>query len=198
MKDLYAFHAVVGYFRSSGYFALQPFLKDLKEIRILVGINVDQIFAETQRKGLLFFGDEARTKKEFLNWFIEDIREGKYSKEVEDGIRWCGSRTRGRTNNRRSRTQGADYADGRIRPAARSSLGMACRPKHIAAFVICGLVPLMPFIVGSNVAFPISDALTGLIFFSIGSVKARWSTPRKPRSLIQIALHLRQSIHLGA
>lgn len=86
MKDLYAFHAVVGYFRSSGYFALQPFLKDLKEIKILVGINVDQIFAETQRKGLLFFGDEARTKKEFLNWFIEDIREAKYSKEVEEGI----------------------------------------------------------------------------------------------------------------
>ncbi len=86
MKDIYAFHAVVGYFRSSGYFALQPFLKDLKEIKILVGINVDQIFAETQRKGLLFFGDEARTKKEFLNWFIEDIREAKYSKEVEDGI----------------------------------------------------------------------------------------------------------------
>jgi superfamily II DNA/RNA helicase len=86
MKDLHAFHAVIGYFRSSGYFALQPFLKDLKAIKILVGINVDQIFAETQRKGLLFFGDEARTKKEFLNWFIEDIREAKYSKEVEDGI----------------------------------------------------------------------------------------------------------------
>jgi len=46
MKDLYAFHAVVGYFRSSGYFALQPFLKDLGEIKIIVGINVDQMFAD--------------------------------------------------------------------------------------------------------------------------------------------------------
>ena len=36
MKDLYAFHAVVGYFRSSGYFALQPYLKDLKEIKPFV------------------------------------------------------------------------------------------------------------------------------------------------------------------
>ena len=26
MRDLYAFHAVVGYFRSSGYFKLQPYL----------------------------------------------------------------------------------------------------------------------------------------------------------------------------
>lgn len=86
MGSLYAFYAVVGYFRSSGYFALQPYLKDVKEIKILVGINVDQMFAEAQRKGLLFFADEARTKTEFLNWFLQDIREAKYTKEVEDGI----------------------------------------------------------------------------------------------------------------
>src|SRR5688572_16922559 len=86
MKDLYAFHAVVGYFRSSGYFALQPYLKNLSEIKILVGINVDQMFAETQRRGLLFFGDEAKTKSEFLEWFVKDIREARYSAEVEAGI----------------------------------------------------------------------------------------------------------------
>lgn len=86
MKDLYAFHAVVGYFRSSGYFALQPYLSGLKEIRILIGINADQMFAEAQRRGLLFFGDDQRTKAEFLNWFVEDIRQAKYSEEIEKGI----------------------------------------------------------------------------------------------------------------
>lgn len=86
MKNLYAFHAVVGYFRSSGYFALQPYLKDIKSIKILVGINVDQMFAEAQRKGLLYFGDENKTKEEFLRWFIQDIKEAKYSNEVENGI----------------------------------------------------------------------------------------------------------------
>ncbi|MBN2857600.1 MAG: DEAD/DEAH box helicase family protein [Candidatus Delongbacteria bacterium] len=86
MKDLYAFHAVVGYFRSSGYFALQPYLKDVKEIRILVGINVDGMFAEAQRKGLLYFGDENKAKDEFMKWFIQDIKEAKYSEEVEKGI----------------------------------------------------------------------------------------------------------------
>lgn len=86
MKNLYAFHAVVGYFRSSGYFALQPYLKDIKEIKILVGINVDQMFAEAQRKGLLYFGDEVKTKEEFLKWFVQDIKEAKYSEEVENGI----------------------------------------------------------------------------------------------------------------
>ncbi len=86
MKELYAFHAVVGYFRSSGYFALQPYLKDLKQIKILVGINVDQMFAESQRKGLLYFGDETKAKDEFLKWFIQDIKEAEYSEEVENGI----------------------------------------------------------------------------------------------------------------
>ncbi|MDP2364622.1 MAG: phospholipase D-like domain-containing protein, partial [Ignavibacteria bacterium] len=86
MKDIYAFHAVVGYFRSSGYFALQSYLKDIKSIKILVGINVDQMFAEAQRKGLLYFGDENKTKDEFLKWFIQDIKEAKYSNEVEKGV----------------------------------------------------------------------------------------------------------------
>jgi SNF2 family DNA or RNA helicase len=86
MQSLYAFHAVIGYFRSSGYFALQPYLKHLKEVKILVGINVDALFAEAQRKGMLYFGDTEKTKDEFLKWFIQDIKEAKYSKEVEDGI----------------------------------------------------------------------------------------------------------------
>ncbi|WP_221405420.1 helicase-related protein [Flexibacter flexilis] len=86
MKDLYAFHAVVGYFRSSGYFALEPYLQNITDIKILVGINVDAMFAESQRKGLLYFGDEQRTKDEFLKWFVQDIREAKYSSEVEKGI----------------------------------------------------------------------------------------------------------------
>ena len=86
MKDVYAFHAVVGYFRSSGYFALQPYLKKTSDIKILVGINVDQMFATAQRKGLLYFGDEEKTKDEFLNWFVQDLKEARYSEEVENGI----------------------------------------------------------------------------------------------------------------
>jgi len=86
MKDLYAFHAVVGYFRSSGYFKLRPYLQNVKEIKILVGINVDQLFAETQRKGLLHFGDDERAKADLLKWFIQDIREAKYSEQVEKGV----------------------------------------------------------------------------------------------------------------
>ena len=86
MKDVYAFHAVAGYFRSSGYYALQEYLKGIKDIKILVGINVDQMFAEVQRKGLLYFGNEEKTKDEFLKWFIQDLQEAKYSEQVEKGV----------------------------------------------------------------------------------------------------------------
>ncbi len=47
------FDALVGYFRSSGYFAIRPYLNDVPNIRILVGIDVDAIVAKYQSKGLL-------------------------------------------------------------------------------------------------------------------------------------------------
>ena len=45
-----------------------------------------------------------------------------------------------------------------------------------SAFLICGLVPLLPFILKLDGAFKLSIILTGAVFFAIGSVKARWST----------------------
>lgn len=45
-----------------------------------------------------------------------------------------------------------------------------------SAFSVCGLVPLVPFIFGVPRAFAISTVLTGVTFFAIGAVKAKWST----------------------
>ena len=45
-----------------------------------------------------------------------------------------------------------------------------------AAFVLCGALPLVPFVIGQTDAFSTSAVLTGLVFFLIGSIKARWST----------------------
>ncbi len=44
-----------------------------------------------------------------------------------------------------------------------------------AAFVVCGAVPLLPFIVGVEHAFALAILLTGIVFFAIGSAKSRWS-----------------------
>jgi vacuolar iron transporter family protein len=45
-----------------------------------------------------------------------------------------------------------------------------------SAFGLCGLVPLVPFLSGVNNPFAVSIFLTGVVFFTIGSVKSRWST----------------------
>ena len=44
------------------------------------------------------------------------------------------------------------------------------------AFLICGLVPLLPSLFLTEHALTLSITLTGVVFFLIGSVKSRWST----------------------
>ena len=45
-----------------------------------------------------------------------------------------------------------------------------------AAFLICGLVPLLPFMAGFATDVALSVTMTALVFFAIGSLKSRWST----------------------
>jgi VIT1/CCC1 family predicted Fe2+/Mn2+ transporter len=45
-----------------------------------------------------------------------------------------------------------------------------------SAFLLCGLAPLVPFLFGARAAFWLSAVLTGGVFFTIGSIKSRWST----------------------
>ena len=44
------------------------------------------------------------------------------------------------------------------------------------AFLICGLVPLVPFLIGAEQSLTISAILTAIVFVAIGSIKSRWST----------------------
>ena len=43
------------------------------------------------------------------------------------------------------------------------------------AFLICGFVPLFPFVIGMERAFEISSIATGFTFFVIGALKGQWS-----------------------
>lgn len=45
-----------------------------------------------------------------------------------------------------------------------------------SAFLVCGLVPLLPYLFGSSNPLVLSTIMTGGVFFTIGSVKSRWST----------------------
>jgi len=45
-----------------------------------------------------------------------------------------------------------------------------------SAFAICGLAPLIPYFMGISRPLVVSCAVTGAVFFVIGSIKSRWST----------------------
>lgn len=85
MPNFNAFLAVVGYFRSSGYFKLRKELTQVQEIRILVGINIDNIFRKHNQAMLLLEGDD-EAKQIYTQDFIQDVRDASYSAEVEEGI----------------------------------------------------------------------------------------------------------------
>lgn len=90
MPNFDRFLAVVGFFRSSGYFKLRKELeggdgKDVEEIKILVGINIDDIFRR-HNKALLFLSDEEKAKSIYEQDFVEDIKNARYTPEVEEGI----------------------------------------------------------------------------------------------------------------
>ncbi len=80
------FDALVGYFRSSGYYKINQHLKDVEKIRILVGIDVDHLISEAAKKGLEFNFNTDITREEFVREFKEDIQHSDYLNEVENGI----------------------------------------------------------------------------------------------------------------
>jgi VIT1/CCC1 family predicted Fe2+/Mn2+ transporter len=43
------------------------------------------------------------------------------------------------------------------------------------AFIICGSVPLLPFIAGAPASIWASTTMTGFTFFAIGSLRSYWS-----------------------
>ncbi|QGN23685.1 helicase-related protein [Elizabethkingia anophelis] len=85
-QNVYHFDALVGYLRASGYFKLRQFLNNVPEIRILVGINADELIAEAKRKGQLYLENPEKTKEEYLNFVAQDIANAPYTSNIEESI----------------------------------------------------------------------------------------------------------------
>ena len=43
------------------------------------------------------------------------------------------------------------------------------------AFVLCGLVPLLPYLAGYSASLTLATAMSAVVFFAIGSAKSKWS-----------------------
>ena len=84
--DIARFDALVGYMRASGYFAIRPHLEKVPKIRILVGINVDELVEAYHRRGFLFLADAGATIEKFRVALAADIQNAGYSADVEAGI----------------------------------------------------------------------------------------------------------------
>lgn len=82
------FDALVGYFRSSGYFNIRPYLENVPQIRVLVGIDVDAILAKYQGQGLLLqaIGDGKATKEDYCGQLQNEIENVDYSAKLEKSI----------------------------------------------------------------------------------------------------------------
>lgn len=80
------FDALVGYFRSSGYFKLRKFLDNIPKIRILVGINVDKLIKYYHERGQMYLETSDDTKDLFFKETLEDIQNAHYDKVTEEGI----------------------------------------------------------------------------------------------------------------
>ncbi|MDR1950989.1 MAG: phospholipase D-like domain-containing protein, partial [Bacteroidales bacterium] len=85
-KNIHFFDALVGYFRASGYFRVRPFIEKAAEIRVLVGINIDEMIYDANKKGLLFTGNEEKGVDTYIENLKSDIQSAKYDKTVEDGM----------------------------------------------------------------------------------------------------------------
>ena len=86
IESIRHFDALVGYFRTSGYFKVRAFLDKIPKIRILVGINVDQLIKKYHDKGQLYLENPGETKANFLKEIIKNIQEANYDEVTEKGI----------------------------------------------------------------------------------------------------------------
>ena len=85
-SDVSFFDVLVGYFYSSGYFRIRKYLKDVKEIRILVGIGIDNLIRNAKQQSIEFHFNSAETKKEYIKELERDIQKADYKKDIEEGI----------------------------------------------------------------------------------------------------------------
>ncbi len=87
IKDTRFFDVLVGYFYTSGFYALYKSLETTEKIRILIGISTNKqttdLIKEAQQ--MLQFS-HSETKQHFSSMIIDEISNSQDKKEVEEGI----------------------------------------------------------------------------------------------------------------
>ena len=74
-------------------------------------------------------------------------------------------------DDRQAATLDRDHDDRGAWPAA----GQPLSGQGVGAFILCGAIPLLHFVAGAPASLLTSTLMTGATFFSIGSLRNRWS-----------------------
>lgn len=88
IKDTECFDVLVGYFYTSGFYALYQTLEKTRKIRILIGISTNKTtleFIEQSRQSELQFS-HAETKEHFSDLLVGEMTQAEDSKQVEEGV----------------------------------------------------------------------------------------------------------------
>jgi len=88
IKDTQFFDALVGYFYTSGFYALYKSLEKTQKIRILIGISTNpkttQLIRQSKQPDLQF--SYAETKEHFSDLIAEEMTISEDSRQIEEGV----------------------------------------------------------------------------------------------------------------
>ena len=88
IKDTEFFDVLVGYFYTSGFYALYKSLEKTKKIRILIGISTSkrtiELIEQAKQSKLQF--SHAETKEHFSDLLVNEMSDAEDSKSVEEGV----------------------------------------------------------------------------------------------------------------
>jgi hypothetical protein len=91
IKDAKCFDVLVGYFFTSGFYAIYPALEKTEKIRILVGISTDRktydlLMTAKEEKQLEFVFSHAEAKQIVENQVVEELEQSQDRNYIERGI----------------------------------------------------------------------------------------------------------------
>jgi len=91
IKDTYFFDCLVGYFYSSGFYAVYPALENTNKIRILIGIGTnrqtfDMLEQVNRQSQSVFDFSHAETKQQIENLVENEMADSEDNRYVEDGV----------------------------------------------------------------------------------------------------------------
>ena len=88
IKDTRYFDCLVGYFYTSGFYALYRSLENTEKIRILIGISTNkQTFQLIQQSKTSIQLSSKETKEEFSNRVVNEMESSRDAAEIEEGIK---------------------------------------------------------------------------------------------------------------